>query len=107
MQDVLTGLVNRRGWHVLLDREEQRCERYGADASVLAVDLDGLKAVNDRHGHPAGDALLCRAAAVLRDAVRSTDTVARVGGTSSPYLRRRPDADGAEQERDRLQDLLD
>jgi diguanylate cyclase (GGDEF)-like protein len=107
MQDALTGLVNRRGWHLLLDREEQRCERYGGVASVLAVDLDGLKTVNDRHGHAAGDALLRRAAAVLRDAVRSTDAVARVGGDEFAVLALETDAAGAAQERGRLQDVLD
>ncbi len=56
--DPLTGLVNRRGWQMLLDREEQRCRRYGTVASVLVIDLDGLKTVNDTQGHAAGDALL-------------------------------------------------
>lgn len=50
LMDPLTGLVNRRGWELLLDREEQRCRRYGALASVLMIDLDGLKAVNDTTG---------------------------------------------------------
>ena len=50
----LTGLANRRGWQLLLDREEQRCRRYGSVASVLIVDLDGLKAVKDRGGHGRG-----------------------------------------------------
>ncbi len=58
LMDPLTGLVNRRGWELLLDREEQRCRRYGALASVLIIDLDGLKAVNDTAGHAAGDAVL-------------------------------------------------
>lgn len=58
--DAMTGLVNRRGWQLLLDREEQRCRRYGSAASVLVLDLDGLKAVNDGQGHPAGDVLLQR-----------------------------------------------
>ncbi len=107
MQDPLTGLVNRRGWQLLLDREEQRCERYGTVASVLAVDLDGLKAVNDRQGHAAGDDLLRRAAALLREAFRSTDAVARVGGDEFAVLALETDAAGAAREQGRLQDLLD
>jgi predicted signal transduction protein with EAL and GGDEF domain len=53
LMDPLTGLANRRGWELLLEREEQRCRRYGALASVLMIDLDGLKAVNDTAGHAA------------------------------------------------------
>ena len=104
--DPLTGLVNRRGWQMLLDREEQRCRRYGTVASVLVVDLDGLKAVNDRSGHAAGDALLQRAARVLREAFRSTDVAARLGGDEFAVLAIETDASAARQERDRLQHLF-
>ena len=105
--DPLTGLVNRRGWQMLLDREEQRCRRYGAVASVLVVDLDGLKAVNDQQGHAAGDALLQRAAEVLREAFRSADVVARRGGDEFGVLAIETDAVAARHERDRLQRLFD
>ena len=105
--DPLTGLVNRRGWQLLLDREEQRCSRYGAVASVLVLDLDGLKAVNDREGHPAGDALLQRAGAVLREAFRSTDVVARLGGDEFGVLAIETDPVAALHERARLQGLFD
>jgi diguanylate cyclase (GGDEF)-like protein len=104
--DPLTGLVNRRGWDLLLEREEQRCRRYGALASVLIVDLDGLKTVNDVRGHAAGDALLRRAAQVLREAVRSADIVARLGGDEFAVLAVETDAPAAYAERDRLSDLL-
>lgn len=107
LMDPLTGLVNRRGWDMLLDREEQRCRRYGAVASVLVIDLDGLKTVNDRRGHAAGDAVLQRTAAVLRDAFRGTDVVARVGGDEFAVLAVETDAEGAVRERDRLHGLLD
>lgn len=104
--DPLTGLVNRRGWQLLVDREEQRCRRYGAVASVLAVDLDGLKAVNDRNGHAAGDAMLQRAAEVLRGAFRSVDAVARLGGDEFGVLAVETDAAAVAHERDRLQSLF-
>jgi diguanylate cyclase (GGDEF)-like protein len=78
--DELTGLFNRRGWNRFLTAEEERCCRYAHPASVLAVDLDGLKLVNDRDGHAAGDELIVRAAKVLAGAVRKTDVVARTGG---------------------------
>ncbi len=105
--DPLTGLVNRRGWWMLLGREEQRCLRYSTVASVLVVDLDGLKAVNDQQGHGAGDAVLQRAAQVLREAFRSTDVAARLGGDEFAVLAVETDAGAAEQERARLQELFD
>jgi len=106
LMDPLTGLVNRRGWELLLDREEQRCRRYGALASVLIIDLDGLKAVNDTAGHAAGDAMLRTAADVLRDAVRSADVVARLGGDEFAVLSVETDLPAAHTERARLRDLL-
>ncbi|SDY98211.1 diguanylate cyclase (GGDEF) domain-containing protein [Modestobacter sp. DSM 44400] len=105
--DPLTGLVNRRGWLMLLHREEQRCRRYGTVASVLVVDLDGLKAVNDRHGHAAGDALLQRAAQVLSEAFRSTDVAARLGGDEFAVLAVETDASAAQRELTRLHELFD
>ncbi len=84
--DVLTGVRSRRGWEVGLRAEERRCARYGQPASIVAIDLDGLKAVNDALGHPAGDGLLRAAATALGSAVRDTDTVARVGGDEFAVL---------------------
>ncbi len=78
--DPLTGAGNRRLWDKTLASEEARCRRYGSVASLVSVDLDGLKHVNDARGHGAGDALLRRAAYVLEHAKRSSDVVARLGG---------------------------
>ena len=60
--------------------EESRCQRHGSPASIIIIDLDGLKEVNDRSGHAAGDALLIRAAMVLKQASRAYDVTARLGG---------------------------
>lgn len=106
LTDPLTGLVNRRGWELLLQREEQRCRRYGGLASVLVLDLDGLKAVNDSQGHAAGDAVLRRAAQVLRGAVRSADVTARLGGDEFAVLAVETDLPAALAERDRLSGLF-
>lgn len=79
-QDALTGLPNRL---LLRERFQQSMSTTAAEASMLAVhflDLDGFKAINDRHGHPVGDAVLCEVSARLRAMVRSVDTVARIGG---------------------------
>ena len=78
--DPLTGLLNRRGWERWLAREEERFRRFGDPASVVMMDLDGLKAVNDLQGHDAGDRLLRRAAETLAGAVRGGDPLARLGG---------------------------
>jgi len=80
LRDALTGLGNRRLWDRLLTTEEERCRRNGSDASVVVVDLDGLKRVNDEEGHAAGDALIRRAARVLHTHLRTPDVVTRVGG---------------------------
>jgi diguanylate cyclase (GGDEF)-like protein len=78
--DPLTGLLNRRGWERWLAREEERFRRFGDPASVIMMDLDGLKAVNDLEGHDAGDRFICRTAHTLAHAVRQGDPLARLGG---------------------------
>jgi diguanylate cyclase (GGDEF)-like protein len=78
--DPLTGLRNRRAWRRACEVEEGRHHRLGDHASIVMLDLDGLKQVNDRDGHAAGDAMLQRAAGVIRAGCRRTDVVARLGG---------------------------
>jgi diguanylate cyclase (GGDEF)-like protein len=78
--DLLTNLASRRAWEAAVDREEARCKRYGDTISVLMVDLDELKRVNDERGHAAGDALIQAASKALRTPLRETDFVARIGG---------------------------
>ncbi len=86
LTDELTGLLNRRGWEALIAAEEDRCQRHGHSAAILAVDLDGLKLVNDSAGHTAGDDLLRRFAAVMKRGVRAHDAVARLGGDEFAVL---------------------
>lgn len=78
--DDLTGLSNRRGFLVQAKREIASCTRHGRVAVLCMIDLDGFKQVNDRYGHAAGDAMLQVAAGYLRDSVRDTDIVGRLGG---------------------------
>jgi diguanylate cyclase len=78
--DALTGLVNRRGWDLLVADADRRISAYGDPVAVALIDLDGLKIVNDQHGHGAGDELLRRTAATLTSIARSGDRVARYGG---------------------------
>jgi diguanylate cyclase (GGDEF)-like protein len=83
--DPLTGVPNRRAFLDRLDLALARAEQ-GGETVVCLVDLDGFKAVNDRQGHAAGDAMLKTVAAALSNAVRETDTVARLGGDEFAVL---------------------
>jgi len=78
--DALTGLLNRRAFLDEAARRIDRLDREELPGTLLVVDLDGLKALNDRLGHEAGDAALVLAAELLRRTVRPTDLVARLGG---------------------------
>lgn len=79
-RDGLTGLANLRQFRLVLDRELDRVARTGEPLSLLLLDIDHFKAVNDRHGHPAGDRVLKTLANLLEASVRPMDTVARIGG---------------------------
>jgi diguanylate cyclase (GGDEF)-like protein len=79
-RDPLTGLANRRHFEVALSREVDRVARAGEPALVLMCDIDRFKAVNDTHGHAAGDLVIQSVAQSLLECVRPMDTVARFGG---------------------------
>lgn len=78
--DDLTGLANARYLNQALRRETKRASRSGRPLSVLFLDLDGFKAINDSHGHLCGGRALVEAGAVIRGCARETDVVARFGG---------------------------
>jgi len=78
--DALTGLSNRRNAHDILERMVARAHRSVRPLSVITLDLDHFKQINDRYGHPAGDAVLAAVGAALAHAVREGDVPARVGG---------------------------
>jgi diguanylate cyclase (GGDEF)-like protein len=79
-RDPLAPVLNRRAFHGMLQRALSHVERYGRRSAVLYLDLDAFKAVNDRYGHAAGDAVLRHVARLLVDNVRDSDTVGRLGG---------------------------
>jgi len=93
--DGLTGLQNRRGWESALTREEKRSHRRGTPSSIVVLDLDDLKRVNDTRGHSAGDDLLAKCASVLTRSCRPTDTSARLGGDEFGVLAVGCDAESA------------
>jgi len=78
--DELTGLYNRRAFQKVLDREFRRSRRYQKPLSLIMLDVDGFKAINDTHGHQAGDSVLKTLANQLQGAVREIDFLARYGG---------------------------
>jgi diguanylate cyclase (GGDEF)-like protein len=94
-RDALTGLLNRRALAPLLQREAGRLRRYGESYALLMVDVDHFKSINDDHGHAAGDRALVQLSAVLRQAAREVDHVARLGGEEFCLLLPHTDLDGA------------
>lgn len=86
LRDPLTDLFNRRHWEHILELEVERCRRHRRPLSVLMLDIDHFKSINDRHGHASGDRVLAAVAAVLREGVRAQDSVARVGGEEFTVL---------------------
>ncbi len=80
VQDHLTGLYNRRYADERLASELRRSQRHGPPLTVVMLDLDGFKLINDRYGHAAGDHVLREFASHLTRAIRSTDLAARIGG---------------------------
>jgi diguanylate cyclase (GGDEF)-like protein len=80
LQDALTGLNNRRHFDTLLHQEMALAQRKGSLLSLLMIDIDHFKKVNDNFGHDAGDAVLIEVAALLKKHFRGTDVVCRLGG---------------------------
>jgi diguanylate cyclase (GGDEF)-like protein/PAS domain S-box-containing protein len=84
--DYLTGLPNRRYFERLAEFLLEARERHGTVCSLLMLDIDYFKQINDRHGHPAGDEVLERVASIISDSVRSTDVTCRWGGEEFAIL---------------------
>jgi diguanylate cyclase (GGDEF)-like protein len=84
--DPLTGVANRRSFYASLEAELKRAERTAAPVTLVLIDLDGFKEINDTHGHPFGDGVLQTIAEKLRSGLRATDVLARVGGDEFAIL---------------------
>jgi len=92
MKDALTSLDNRRSWQKIMEAESARSRRYGSPYSLLMIDFDNFKQVNDNYGHQCGDAILRGMAALIVKNVRSSDRVVRYGGEE--FLCFLPETDG-------------
>ncbi|MES2000834.1 MAG: GGDEF domain-containing protein [Pseudomonadota bacterium] len=105
-QDSLVAMPNRRGFLRELDRLIAHADRYGEEAAMLFVDLDGLKSINDSFGHRAGDEALIQVASMLAAGVRKSDLVARIGGDEFGILLVKSDRARAEETAQRLGDTI-
>jgi diguanylate cyclase (GGDEF)-like protein len=104
--DHLTGSLNRRGFHEHAQAELSRAFRSGEPVALVLVDLDGFKAVNDAHGHAAGDELLCWVVDRLRTGLRPSDAAGRLGGDEFALLLPGLDVQDARPVAERLRTLL-
>lgn len=105
-QDSLVAMPNRRGFLRELDRLIAHAARYGEEAAMLFVDVDGLKSINDSFGHRAGDEALIQVASLLAAGVRKSDLVARIGGDEFGILLVKSDEAHAEETAQRLGDTI-
>jgi diguanylate cyclase (GGDEF)-like protein len=100
--DALTGLPTRRALTRHLAEEYRRSRRYGTPVSMLLIDVDGLKQVNDSAGHSAGDRLIRSVASAIAHAARGSDFAARWGGDEFAIIALNADADAARHSAERL-----
>jgi diguanylate cyclase (GGDEF)-like protein len=105
--DALTGLANRREFDEQLRRVVAETDRFGNMCSLILVDLDHFKLVNDKHGHEAGDVVLKHVAQLLRDTVREVDLCARYGGEEIAILLPQTSEQGAFELAERLRQVLE
>jgi diguanylate cyclase len=105
--DGLSGLLNRRSWEDAVSAEFQRCRRGGRAATLLMLDIDHFKRINDRHGHPAGDEVIRRIATILRDTIREEDLAGRYGGEEFGILLPETGAEGARVIAERVRRLIE
>jgi diguanylate cyclase (GGDEF)-like protein len=105
--DSLTGLANRRAFFERGQPALEAARRYGHQVSMLMIDVDHFKNVNDRHGHSVGDATLRLLADRLREVLRQADLIARIGGEEFVALMPETDLDAAMQAAERLREMCD
>src|SRR4029453_8542419 len=104
--DDLTRLFNSRYLNMVLRRETKRASRNGRPLSLLFIDLDGFKAVNDTHGHLCGSQALVEVAGVIRSSARETDVVARFGGDEFALVLPDTGGEGAYAVGERIRDRI-
>src|SRR5262249_46044 len=104
--DALTGLFNRQYFDLRLHQEGERAKRTSSALTVLMIDVDDFKVINDTHGHPAGDSVLQGVANMLRPMVRVSDVAARYGGAELGVVMPNRDRGGAAASAERIRDSI-
>ena len=104
--DPLTGLFNRRHLYERIEGELQRARRHDRPLTLISIDVDDFKTINDGYGHAAGDAVLCAISDVLRHSTREIDVAARTGGDEFVVLMIETDAAAAHEVAAKLQGAL-
>ncbi|MDP3711511.1 MAG: diguanylate cyclase [Mycobacteriales bacterium] len=104
--DGLTGLWNYRYFTMTVAKEIERAARFGRPLTLLMIDVDHFKAVNDTHGHPRGDAVLVELAGRVKSQVRDVDTLARYGGEELVVVLPETDEEGGQQAAERICDAV-
>lgn len=106
-EDDLTGLLNRRGLYAEIASVIAFTERYRQPSTMLYLDLDRFKAINDQHGHAVGDAVLVGVARRLSDHLRRSDVLGRIGGDEFVMVLRQADLACGQTKADTIRDLLE
>jgi len=104
--DQLTGIINRRGFIILANTELERSRRFNKPLSILYIDLDNFKTVNDNFGHDVGDKLLCRVVKTIKDNIRSFDIFSRLGGDEFIILLPETSPESARSVADKLKNVV-
>lgn len=107
LTDALTGLNNRRQFDMYLETESRRAGRYRHPLTLLMIDIDHFKSVNDEHGHPVGDLILKELAEIFIGALRETDCICRYGGEEFAIILPETDSQTAVPIADRLRQLVE
>jgi len=105
--DGLSGLLNRSHWEAVVSAEFQRCRRIGHLSSVVMIDIDHFKSINDRCGHPVGDAVIRSVASILRGALRLHDVPGRYGGEEFGVVLPGTGIEGAEELAERIRKRIE
>jgi len=105
--DGLTGLYNRATWQAFLDTEFQRGKRYGSEASLVMLDIDHFKPINDTHGHPAGDQVIRKISALIKHNLRQPDLAGRYGGEEFAVILPETNLEGARCFAERLRESVE
>lgn len=106
-QDAMTGALTRRGFFAELEREFLRATRYDRPSALVVIDVDHFRAINDRYGHPAGDAVLVSIANACMATMRKSDVFGRIGGEEFALLLPETDPEEARDAAERIRRIIE